>query len=199
MVSERKLGSIVPDIILFKGDRMLLVEIAVTHFVDEIKQHKIDELKIPVIEIDLGYLDRETVEEDLKEIVLTQTFNKVWKYNEKKDSFYQRAEKERDRREIEASEKQLRLDKERAEEQVKTERERAKKESYFLTKLRDVVIRVSKKARYGTVSQVHNCPLKKRMFNGEAYANVHADCFNCKYFRGFRENKTKIVCLNRGQ
>jgi hypothetical protein len=198
VVSERKLGSIVPDIVLFKGDRLLLVEIAVTHFVDEIKQRKIDELKIPVIEIDLGYIDRSTNKQVLSELVLNQTFNMEWKYNEKVDEVHQRAKEERERRDFIASEKRRKLEKELAEKEEKIEQKRAEREPYYLTRLRDVVKREPKNALYGVIYQVPNCPLKKRDFFGEFYANVNADCFSCDYYRGLRENNTKIICLKKG-
>ncbi len=51
---ENKLSSIVPDILLISKDTICIVEIAVTHFVDEIKESKIRNLGIPAIEIDLS-------------------------------------------------------------------------------------------------------------------------------------------------
>jgi hypothetical protein len=50
------MGNIRPDIWVQAGDQRYLVEIAVTHFVDEEKNAKIRELQIPAIEINLKSL-----------------------------------------------------------------------------------------------------------------------------------------------
>lgn len=56
VVEEKRLGSIIPDLICKAGERSILVEIAVTHFVDEIKREKIKALGLECIEIDLSGL-----------------------------------------------------------------------------------------------------------------------------------------------
>lgn len=56
VVLEKKISDIVPDIIVKIGERYCLLEIAVTHFVDETKTEKIKKLGLPVIEIDLSML-----------------------------------------------------------------------------------------------------------------------------------------------
>lgn len=185
IVSERKLGSIIPDLILFKGNRQLLVEIAVTHFVDDVKRNKINELKIPVVEIDLSEFEREFDEIELQDLLTNEIYNKIWIYNEKKDEAYKRAKEER-----------IRLELKKAEDEAKQVERKEEREKYYMTKLRDVITRDSNAARYGKVHHVA-CPLNKRIYNGNSYANVHADCCKCEFFRGFRENRTKIVCLKR--
>lgn len=50
---EKRISDIVPDLILKKGTKQLLVEIAVTHFVDEEKLNKIKSLNLSVIEIQI--------------------------------------------------------------------------------------------------------------------------------------------------
>ena len=59
---ERKLGDIVPDVILDIDGQQLMVEIAVTHFIDEVKGEKIRELDVSTIEIDLSKLVKEKIE-----------------------------------------------------------------------------------------------------------------------------------------
>lgn len=54
--AEVSLPGVRPDIVGYRGDRALLVEIFVTHGVDQAKQGKLDQLGLPAIEIDLSDL-----------------------------------------------------------------------------------------------------------------------------------------------
>ena len=64
---EKKISDFIPDIILKKGDEILLVEIYVTHAVDEDKRKKILEANLPVIEIDLSeFVHDDMMKEDLR-------------------------------------------------------------------------------------------------------------------------------------
>ena len=64
---EKKISDFIPDIILKKGDEILLVEIYVTHAVDEDKRKKILEANLPVIEIDLSeFVHDDMTKEDLR-------------------------------------------------------------------------------------------------------------------------------------
>ncbi len=82
VVLEKKVSSIIPDIIAFKGNKACLIEIAVTHFIDENKEKKIQELKLPVLEIDISSLSTENLNRDILKSVLTnQIENKKWVYN----------------------------------------------------------------------------------------------------------------------
>lgn len=82
VVLEKKVSSIIPDIIAFKGNKACLIEIAVTHFIDENKEKKIQELKLPVLEIDISSLSTENINKDILKSVLTnQIENKRWVYN----------------------------------------------------------------------------------------------------------------------
>ena len=82
---EKKISDIVPDIIVEIGGKTCLVEIAVTHFIDEEKQAKIDKIGLAVLEIDLsdlygGTLDREAI----RKAVLLNADNRRWAFNPKK-------------------------------------------------------------------------------------------------------------------
>lgn len=58
VIDETRFGSVVPDIMGKIGDRTLLVEVAVHHFVDEAKLAKLREAGVACVEIDLsGMLD----------------------------------------------------------------------------------------------------------------------------------------------
>lgn len=64
---EKMVSDFIPDIILKKGDEIILVEIYVTHAVDEIKRKKIVEANLPVIEIDLSeFVHDNMTKEDLR-------------------------------------------------------------------------------------------------------------------------------------
>jgi len=82
VVLEQRLEDIIPDIILTSGGRKLMVEIAVTHFVDAVKEEKIKKLGISALEIFVDpkipdFLDYER----LQRLVLDDLDSKLWIYN----------------------------------------------------------------------------------------------------------------------
>ena len=83
VTTEKKLENIVPDIILEVNGKKLLVEIAVTHFIDDSKNKKIHPHKFSTIEIDLSKEKRDINEEYLTEILIDKLDNKKWIYNAK--------------------------------------------------------------------------------------------------------------------
>lgn len=87
---ERKISNIVPDIIVTVKGRSCLIEIAVTHFVDEEKEYKLKEVGLPLFEIDLSDLyNSEFSRAELAEAVLFDPNNRAWVYN----PLYDEAEK----------------------------------------------------------------------------------------------------------
>ncbi len=75
---------VIPDIILFSGNRKVYVEILVTHAVDEHKLEKLHRRGVPTLEIDLSDsvdLEDITTEEDLKAIISEPDARKYWVYN----------------------------------------------------------------------------------------------------------------------
>lgn len=83
VTSEKKLNNIVPDIILEVNGKKLLVEIAVTHFIDESKNNKLNSYKMSTIEIDLSKENRDINEDYLTELLIDKLENKKWIYNAK--------------------------------------------------------------------------------------------------------------------
>jgi hypothetical protein len=79
---ESRLGSIIPDIILNEGETEVLIEIAVTHFVDDKKNQKISDIKKSAIEIDLEYLKTSSVfdRQRFDYMLLDTVLNKKWLY-----------------------------------------------------------------------------------------------------------------------
>lgn len=83
---ENRLNDIVPDVILYKNGKPLLVEIAVTHFIDNEKKNKINDMKLSTIEIDLSQYNRNFINmtvEELEKIIIEDSENKKWIYNDK--------------------------------------------------------------------------------------------------------------------
>ena len=82
---ESKLNDFVLDIILYKNGTPLIVEVYVTHKVDEYKLQKIKKSGISAIEINLSKLDRDIIysESMLKDIVVKSTEEKRWLFNRK--------------------------------------------------------------------------------------------------------------------
>lgn len=77
---EVNMGNFVPDICLSNGKNELLVEIAVTHFVDEAKYKKIRSANKPTIEIDISDFlhDKNFSREKLAEELFQSTAHKKW-------------------------------------------------------------------------------------------------------------------------
>ncbi|MBD5160052.1 MAG: hypothetical protein HDT23_07425, partial [Ruminococcus sp.] len=78
---ETKTGDIIPDIILYSGTQILLVEIYVTHKIDEEKRNKIESLGLSTIEIDLSHIDKKISYENLRDILINSCSEKQWIFN----------------------------------------------------------------------------------------------------------------------
>src|SRR5262249_46973662 len=81
--TEQRTGGIVPDILADCGGRQLMIEIRVTHAVDEAKRKRIQELRISAIEIDLSRACRDLSPESLSNAVIEETANKKWLFNDR--------------------------------------------------------------------------------------------------------------------
>jgi len=77
--AECKVDDIRPDVILEIGDTRLIVELLVTHAVDEVKREKIKRLDISAIEIDLRNTDID--DKVLEKILLEESERKRWLYS----------------------------------------------------------------------------------------------------------------------
>jgi hypothetical protein len=72
-ILEKMIGGIVPDVLMRRGERRLMVEIAVTHGIDAAKLARIEELNISTLEFDFARYNRIVTPDDLKRELL---FNK---------------------------------------------------------------------------------------------------------------------------
>lgn len=81
VILEEKISGIIPDIVMVHGQQRVLVEIAVTHFIGEEKQNKIEELGLPVLEVDLSDLKAEEISrEELRKRLLDAPDGKEWAF-----------------------------------------------------------------------------------------------------------------------
>lgn len=67
---ERKLGNIVPDVLFRVRDRLLIIEIRVSHAVDTEKKNKIAQMGISAVEFDFSQMDRVVVKKDIKDALV---------------------------------------------------------------------------------------------------------------------------------
>lgn len=74
---EEYLGGIRPDLVVSIGGEEVLVELAVTHFVDDVKLARIQVLDMPTVELDLSEL-REMNFEALKNALFTNSRRAQW-------------------------------------------------------------------------------------------------------------------------
>ncbi|GJD65794.1 hypothetical protein MPEAHAMD_5990 [Methylobacterium frigidaeris] len=79
---EHRLATIVPNVIVHKGERDLLVELRVSHPCDTVKIADIADLNIAAVEIDLSHLPRDVTRLSLEEAIITQAPRR-WLYKPK--------------------------------------------------------------------------------------------------------------------
>ncbi|WP_173912702.1 competence protein CoiA family protein [Acinetobacter sp. Marseille-Q1618] len=83
ILPEFKLGVIRPDLVAYVDGETILIEIAVTHFIDHKKLNYLEMLQLKCIEIDLSSLlknDIEVPSEAIKKEILENIENRKWVY-----------------------------------------------------------------------------------------------------------------------
>jgi len=83
VVLEKRLHNIIPDVIAYINGQPLIIEIAVTHFVDANKESKLHNLDIASIEIDLSNVVRDIDFETIRSIVVNSIAEKSWIFHPK--------------------------------------------------------------------------------------------------------------------
>lgn len=78
---EQRFGSIIPDIIIEVEGHPLIVEIFVTHAIDNEKLMKIKKANVSALEIDLSKMARYITQEELQHILLKDSAEKKWMHN----------------------------------------------------------------------------------------------------------------------
>lgn len=94
---EKRFDDIIPDIVVYSGDKYFFIEIYVSHPIDDEKLEKLKEKNISTIEIDLSKIKRDISVEELSDILLKDSDRKSWKYNAVSDKWYQRFVKASDK------------------------------------------------------------------------------------------------------
>jgi ssDNA-binding Zn-finger/Zn-ribbon topoisomerase 1 len=87
---EKRMGDVIPDVIITSGGRELFLEIYVTHKVDEKKKTRLRKSGKSTIEIDLSKLDRDITEDELTEYIIHGLEYKTWVYNRLWDKWKER-------------------------------------------------------------------------------------------------------------
>lgn len=89
---EKSLGGIRPDLIAHMQGELLCIEIAVTHFVDEVKREILKTLGHPTVEINLARIEREKWDwELLTDVVVESGTYKTWLHIKDKERLAEQA------------------------------------------------------------------------------------------------------------
>ena len=83
VILEKRFHEIIPDVLIITRKKQLIIEIRVTHEVDDTKLRKIKSCGISALEIDLSNINRAVTYDELKEILISDSKNKKWIYNHK--------------------------------------------------------------------------------------------------------------------
>jgi hypothetical protein len=88
---EKNLNGVVPDLVVSSLGKQLFVEIAFTHFVDEKKKSRLQQLGIATLEIDLSGLSELPSMSELSRLVVAEGRNRLWVFNPKELELQRRA------------------------------------------------------------------------------------------------------------
>jgi uncharacterized protein YbaR (Trm112 family) len=89
---EKTVDDVKPDLVVHDGNNICFIEIAVTHFIDEVKLDKLKKLNYPVIEIDLSNLQNNNLElSNLEYEIIDNPENRKWVHYPKLDQAIERA------------------------------------------------------------------------------------------------------------
>jgi hypothetical protein len=177
VILEKKLHKYIPDVIVFSKEKKLIIEIAVTHFVGRKKLDKIKESNISALEINLSNLGNNFKLEDLETLIVENVENKEW-LNNCFANEQRRKKQEYIIKKINAENK---------------ETQAQERELWYRNYYKNVTTRIISNNR--KVLQIENCPLRKREFKGQYYANIKSDCFMCENSRGLRNDNKYLICL----
>jgi hypothetical protein len=83
---ENKLGSVLPDLVVYVDGRPLVIEIAVTHVVDNVKLKKLCDLALSALEITLVDFPRSPTLEELEKEIVCSARCKKWLHNAKAEA-----------------------------------------------------------------------------------------------------------------
>lgn len=96
---EKSYSEVIPDVVAYKGETPLFIEVYVTHEIDEAKLRKIEKLGISVLEIDVneyGFDRKDFDKEAVENLIINSTEHKTWLFNRKEEEL-RKAEAKRNR------------------------------------------------------------------------------------------------------
>lgn len=197
---EKIVDDFIPDIILVCGQKRLLVEIAVTHFVDEIKMQKIRAARLAVIEVDLSKMSRTFNRMDLEKLLLEGPENKTWLFNGKIDeqaNAAQKVMKSRVQLHIkEQNEYYLRIRKEQESQEAEKRENLLKTPTLFHKTIYSGVEYLTLNNGESKENYVQDCYEKNRVKpDWDPQNSFLSDCFKCEYFKGLFDNGKKMICM----
>ena len=119
---ERRFGGVIPDICAKVRERLLFVEVAVSHFVNDEKLRRLAEAGVATVEIDLSGMTDGWDWVGLLHAIVEQTDNKEWLFNPKAAALLDDARKDADAKAREADRRDSRRN---ADVQISHEHQRA--------------------------------------------------------------------------
>lgn len=179
---EYDMSNIRPDIIGYYNGKPLLIEVYVTHKIDDDKVLKIKDKGIAAIEINLSNIGYDTDLDKLKNLVLYETSNREWINNERLNELQNRL---------------LTL--------------REYKQVFRCTRnwTKEILIydnnESSQNAKAMKVENIHcedvkmfvvDCPINRRTEDGHSYA-WFTDCRDCRYRYGDNYPNGLVVCAGK--
>ena len=179
VVLEKRLHRYIPDVVIQSGNKRLIIEIAVTHFVGRQKLQKIKTSEISALEIDLSSIQNDFNLNELEPLLIDNIGNKTWLHNQ--FAF--------DKTNLLRAKRRKEIDDKNAEEWQKKEQREFWYKGYYKPVIQRQV------ADDYIVPQIENCPLKKREYKGQYYASVNVDCVECTHSRWLREEDKFLICL----
>lgn len=208
VILEKRTGAIIPDIMVRIDTKWVLVEVAVTHFVDEEKRAKIRAMGLPAIEIDLSKIRRDIGLSDLEELIVRGEQHKQWLNNpemrrvvsQRRQRYFEKCRAEIERLHAEQLREEARQAARvqwRADQATKSPAERAqaqlRRQEFYSKHYRPMVERIA--GGLELVYHVDDCPKAAHQLLDRPYAHVERNCFDCQAFRGYSPDRTAIVCL----
>ena len=175
VVLEKKLSDIVPDILIWRSSngKKLIIEIAVTHFVDNEKREKIKRLGISALEIDLSQLPKMEFDRNiLKGIIIERIDSKSWlhnmNYSKALDKLAERNIKIADQDKKEAEDTRLMMEKFAQAERKKVQEEKQREQ----TKIKNVMNALTYENYSTIVGGLRNDVQAKNHFKRKKFYNA---------------------------
>lgn len=91
---SRDFEGIIPDIVASVKGKLLFIEIAVTHYVEDLKLEKLRQLGIPTLEIDLSDSPELPTLDEIEKMVIHDVINRMWLINPRRQQLQEQVDAE---------------------------------------------------------------------------------------------------------